>query len=78
MITKERAISLKPGTLLWHTSVKNANGTALRAKVNGRCKTWKRDVERFELPMKHGMYDYFYITAFNAHEWSTNDPDNQK
>jgi hypothetical protein len=29
-----------------------------RAKVNGKCRTWKRDATRIELPIKYGMYEY--------------------
>lgn len=36
-------------------------------RANGACKTWKRDVERFQLPVKHGLYNYGYITNDNAH-----------
>lgn len=45
--------------------------TGKRAKVNGRCRTWKREPEKFALPMKHGLYVYFYITPENANDWST-------
>lgn len=36
-------------------------------RANGRCKTWKRTPERFQLPIKHGLYNYGYITEDNAH-----------
>lgn len=36
-------------------------------RANGACKTWKRDATRFSLPIKHGLYSYWYITQDNAH-----------
>lgn len=36
-------------------------------RANGKCKTWKRTPERFQLPIKHGLYNYGYITNENAH-----------
>lgn len=29
-------------------------------RVSGKLRTWKRDTERFELPLKHGMYGPSY------------------
>ena len=39
----------------------------IRWRANGKCKTWKRNPERFQLPIKHGLYSYGYITEENAH-----------
>lgn len=39
----------------------------VRWRANGKCKTWKRDPARFQLPIKHGLYSYGYITNENAH-----------
>ena len=39
----------------------------IRWRVNGKCKTWKRNPERFQLPIKHGLYSYGYLTNENAH-----------
>jgi hypothetical protein len=35
-------------------------------RANGKCKTWKRSPERFQLPFKYGMYGHGYITEDNA------------
>lgn len=40
----------------------------------GNTKRWKRDPERFRVPVKYGMYDSFYIDNDNAHEWSVDPP----
>lgn len=69
MISKSIAYQLRSGTVLYHVTAKNADGTPLRARVNGMCVTWKRDPQAFRLPMKHGLRDCFYITESNAAEW---------
>lgn len=39
----------------------------IKWRVNGKIKTWKREPERFQLPIKHGLYSYAYLTNENAH-----------
>lgn len=70
MITRDQAIASYHGQVFHHVSEKNADGTPLRAHVNGQCKTWKTRPLEFRLPMKHGLYDCFYLTPFNQDEWS--------
>jgi hypothetical protein len=76
MITKELAMSLKPGTELWHNTETNADGTPKRARVNGKCHTLKRTPEFWRLPMKHGLRDTFDIgwgsrnTRVGPQHWS--------
>jgi len=36
-------------------------------RVNGKIKLWKRDPERFQLPIRHGLYNYGYLTNDNCH-----------
>jgi hypothetical protein len=38
----------------------------IKWRVNGTIKLWKRDPARFQLPIKHGLYDYAYLTNDNA------------
>ena len=40
---------------------------AVNWRANGKLKTWKRDAARFQLPIKHGLYSYSYITEENMH-----------
>jgi len=68
-MTFKQACTVTIGTILHHVQFKNANGSPLRAKVNGKCKTWKTRKGDFKLPIKHGLYDCSYITPSNAHEW---------
>lgn len=67
MVTKEQACSAKRFT---HVSLKNADGTPLRARANGKCQTWKTRPTEFALPIKHGLYSYGYITDGTAHNWN--------
>jgi len=70
MLTKEIVLALKYGNILYHVSAKNADGTPLRARVNGKCKDWKRDPAKFQLPMKHGLKDCFYIKYGDMNDWA--------
>lgn len=61
-MTLNQAKALKPGDMLHHTEHRNADGTPARWKVNGKVKTWKRDTARVQIPVKHGLYDFDYVT----------------
>lgn len=74
MITREIALSLGHGTTLYHRTLTNRDGSAVRARVNGRCQVWKRRPTEFRLPMKHGLRDCFYLEPSNAADWLTDDP----
>jgi hypothetical protein len=67
MINKAQAETLSHGHILYHITLRNKDGSALRARVNGRLQTWKRDPERFKLPMKHGLKECFYIDSTTIH-----------
>lgn len=71
-LTKAQAMT-QPSTM-YHKKLRNGDGTAMRARSNGKCKTWVTRPEEFQLPAKHGLYDTFYITHANAGEWSLQDP----
>ena len=38
-------------------------------RVNGRVKTWKTRPDDFEVPLKHGLYDYTYLRPSNASDF---------
>lgn len=56
-----------------HMTLTNSDGTPMRARVNGKVKTWKRDTNRVQVPMKHGLYECFYIDQDNMHEFELSD-----
>jgi hypothetical protein len=51
----QEAFLLKYGDTVWALG---RDGSAVRAKVNGKPKTWKRDPGKIEVPYKYGMYEY--------------------
>ena len=63
----KQAKTLKRGDILHHTINKNADGTPQRWRVNGMVKTWKRDLSRVRVPLKHGLYMYGYVTEDTLH-----------
>ncbi|HEX6824864.1 MAG TPA: hypothetical protein VF077_01000 [Nitrospiraceae bacterium] len=69
MITRDMAINARHGTLFYHISLKMSDGTPSRARVNGKCQTWKRRPEDFRLPMKYGLKECFSIDLANCGDW---------
>ena len=67
MILLENAKKLETGTTLHHTLNVNADGTPQRWKVNGKVKRWKLNPNRIEVPLKHSLYDYDYLTEDDLH-----------
>ena len=51
MITKEQAISLTYRDTIYHVRAKNADGSPMRARVNGAIKLWKTRPLEFRLPI---------------------------
>lgn len=61
-ITLEQAKQLTYGDILYCNTITNAdNKTPARWRVNGQVKTWKRDPNRIQIPIKHGLYDHSYL-----------------
>lgn len=73
MITKTIATQAHHYETFHHVSMENADGSPLRARVNGKCQTWKTRPDEFRLPMKHGLRECFYITERNGQEWLTDE-----
>jgi hypothetical protein len=71
VITKDEALSLRSGQVLFHRKLRNRDGTALRGKVTGKVQSWKTRPDDFKVPMKHGLKDHFYLTPSNASDWCT-------
>jgi hypothetical protein len=66
-ITLEQAKALKPGDYVYHTEMKDADGSPRRYKVNGQVKTWKRDLNRVRVPVKRGLYEFDIIDENSLH-----------
>ena len=67
MITKQQALTSRH---FEHVTVKNSDGTPARCRAMGKCQVWKTRPDEFKLPVKHGLYQSFYITQDNAHDWN--------
>jgi hypothetical protein len=52
-----------------HTKQKNADGSRIRARRNGKTKTWINTPYKFRIPVKYGLQHYFYITNENCNDW---------
>ena len=66
MITKEQAMRLQVGDVVESNMFTNADGTPQRFRVNGACKTWKRDTRKFRVPLKRGLYEFATLTEYNC------------
>ena len=69
-MTFEEALNLKYGQSLIHYKFKNADKSPVRCKVNGKVKQWKTRPGEFLVPVKRGLYQFFYLDQGNASEWS--------
>lgn len=70
MVTKEQALTCKRFRQVSFYGVAGVVSELPRPhswRANGKCKVWKRDTSRFQLPIKHGLYSYGYIDETNCH-----------
>lgn len=72
-LTKAEALKLGYRDELIHESQNNADGTPVRARVNGKVKTWKIRENDYLIPVKHGLKECFYIGRIE--DWK-NEPRN--
>jgi hypothetical protein len=40
-----------------------------RVRASGKCQTWKRDQNRFRLPVKYGLYESYEINQDNCEDF---------
>ena len=73
-VTKKDAVEAHHGQVFYHRYARNADFTALRVRVTGRCKTWKTRESEFRLPVKYGLYQSDAITQDNMCDWFKVDP----
>lgn len=66
MVTREDALK---SVRFEHIIAKNSDGTPVRCRANGACKTWKTRPNDFRLPVKYGLKTSFYLTPSNADQW---------
>ena len=58
-MTLEEVLDLSYGEHIWFIC---SDGKLGRAKVNGAVRRWKRNPDRFVLPLKYGLYEYATFT----------------
>ena len=77
MITKADAVTLALREIHYHDSnltiagmsqvaITKARQTCNKWRRNGATKTWKTRPNEFRVPIKHGLYDFAYLTHENA------------
>jgi hypothetical protein len=66
-ITLEQAKALTSGTILYHINHRNSDGSPERWRVNGKVKTWKREPNRVQVPIKYGLRTCDYLTETSLH-----------
>ena len=59
------AKNLAIGEVIYHNVYTNADGSPQRWRVNGMVKTWKTVPNQVKVPIKHGLWDYDYLTDEN-------------
>ena len=83
MITKDQALHLKHGDIIRRVSAdtdyiiqRDIHGSLTKYytkpvkhkwRVSGKIKLWKTRPNEFKIPIKHGLYDNWYLTHENAH-----------
>lgn len=77
-ISLKQAKALKPGQIMYAIGQYNADGTAMRAKVNGKVQTWKTRPDEVKIPYKRGMYEYGYIRENDLKNFSLTEPPARK
>ena len=70
MITLTQAKQLQYGDYIHHVTTKNADGTPLRAKINGKPQTWKTRPNKIRLPCKHGLKNTFQLFEYDLKDWN--------
>lgn len=73
-ITLEQAKKLKHGQTLYTPGFYNADGTAQRWRVSGAVKTWVKSPNKVRVPIKHGMYENWYLDETNLHGFTLTEP----
>lgn len=67
-LTRQTALTART---FWHRTATYKDGVRpIEVRRNGATKTWKRQPNKFQIPVKYGMYEYFYITDADAADWS--------
>jgi hypothetical protein len=69
MITKEQAMTAREFNFKISNRSNKHFGEERHCRRNGATKTWKTRPNEFKVPVKYGLYEYFYITHENADQF---------
>lgn len=69
MITREQALKLHYRDEIHNEELPCGGKYSNTWRVNGLVQTWKRDVERFRVPIKFGLRGYGEITELNSDQF---------
>jgi hypothetical protein len=70
--------NLRHGQTIYIKGEYNADGTAMRVRVNGKTQLWKTRPADFKVPVKRGLYEHGYITPRNAKRFTLTEPASKK
>jgi hypothetical protein len=71
MVTKDQA--LIKSRFIYHGLDRQGKPKDYAYRRNGQTKTWKRSPDRFQIPVKYGLYEFGYITEQNADKFDAID-----
>jgi hypothetical protein len=77
-MTIDEVKNLTYGQTIYHKVKKNADGTAMRVRLSGKVKVWKRDSSKVHAPIKHGMYESYWIDENNMDMFTLDEPERVK
>lgn len=77
-MTLTEAKNLRVGQAIYAKYQYNADGTAMRARVNGKVRTWKTRPNEVEIPYKRGPYEYGYIRQYDLPNFTLKEPPPRK
>ena len=69
MITKQEAMDLDIGQVIYHGKNRDSKNYPQKWRVNGKTQTWKTRPNDFKVPLKHGMYDWWYLQPSNVEDF---------
>ena len=69
----QQAIQDSPNSLTFSSvKITDSRGSPVQYRQNGKLKTWKSKPGCWQLPVKHGLRQCFYITEDNCETWKLN------
>lgn len=77
-LSLSQAKHLRHGQTVYEIGAFNADGSARRWRVSGKVKTWKTMPDRVHVPIKHGLYDSYFIEEFNLRNFTLTEPSARK